>query len=285
MSEFSSFQAKISRKVLAWVFLVCLFFHLPSKLSARGFDSERNLSVGGSISSPSITPVFGENPGGLVNNYTPKFLGVVATDRKRPDLLGNAFFFYTGNGDVGADIGFQSFNNAMDESGSLSFFNFGLATYSQALNASIGFDGIYRFKGNSAPVASNKPDDTWAANLGVLYNPHGTFRFGTTIYDVSSGISAYGAGISSDINGSSTLAVDASINKRGQGLTVKPALGINASPFQISYGYGLQVDHSSESGLTNGNTFGLGFEFSPSVLVEAHYNRNTLFYLGSTIRF
>ncbi len=258
-------------------------------------DSLHNHTVGGGVSSASETPRERENPAALVFNQGPKIqvsvdsAEVAADSPNTPNAkhysqsLGNRFQFYTGNKFAGGTLGVETFNNVSDSLGSLSYLNFGLATFAETIDTSIGLSGTYRFVKPGQGVGP-KGENTWTANLGAIFNPHGTVRVGANAYGIDRGFKAVGAGLSVDVNAFSTLSFDASTSDRFNGTVIKPAIGVVALPFMISYGYGMRVgDTSNEFGITSGNTLSLGMQFTPGFRLEASYNQATLFHLGASI--
>lgn len=268
--------------------LLCI---LGPPARADGFSSSRksdsatySLSVAGGVAGPSFLGFRRENPAGLIYNQNGRILGYLATDRDHPETLSNGLSFLAGNGEAAASIGVQSFNNATDEGGSITRLNFGMATYSETLNLSMGLSGSYRFQKPSHAVAPEL-QPTWTADLGLLYNPFGTIQIGAQAYDLSRGVSAFGAGVATHINSFSLLAVDVSTNNRGRGLTLKPGLGVRAAAFHITYGYGMQAeeDRGVATGISVGNTLGVGYEFSPQFRMLGSYNQFSTYFLGATI--
>lgn len=249
-------------------------------------DKLRIVSVGGAVSTPSETPVNGENPAGLVFNNGPKVTASIETHPKKIyGLLGNSYGFFTGNHLVGGKIGARTYSNSSDSSGAISYFDFGLATYSEYMNIAFGLDGYYRFrKQGTIPIAQE--EKSWATNLGMIINPMGVFRLGLTGYGIGQGIEAVGAGVSGDVNQYSTMGVDVSTAGNGGALTVKPSIAIIASPFMITYGYGVRFgDENASAGIPKGNTLGLGFQLSQSLRIQGSYNQHSLYYLSAAISF
>lgn len=253
-------------------------------LSSFGRDegSTQSLSIAGGIASPSSTGFFGENPTGLIFNQHASLLAYLATGKDDPSLLSNGFSFLGGNGLAAAMIGVQTYNNATDAGGSITHFNFGMATFAEAINVAFGLSGSYRFQtGSNAVDPALAP--TWTADLGILYNPFGGFQVGAMLYGLSEGVTAAGAGIAAHINTYSLFAFDVSADRHGRGLTVKPGLGVRAGSLNLTYAYGMQVDKSALSGITPGNTIGLGYDFTPQFRVIGYYNHFATYYMGATI--
>lgn len=246
----------------------------------------RIVSVGGAVSTPSETPVNGENPSGLVYNAGPKVTASIETHPKKVyGLLGNAYSFFTGNRMVGGKIGGRTYGNSSDSSGAVSYFDFGLATYSDYMNIALGLDGYYRFK-KQGTVPPAEEEKAWATNLGMIVNPMGVFRLGLTGYGIGQGIEAAGVGVSGDVNQYSTLSVDASTAGNGGALTVKPSIAILASPFMITYGYGVRFGNEfASAGIPKGNTLGIGFQLSQALRIQGSYNQHALYYLNGAISF
>lgn len=246
----------------------------------------RIVSVGGAVSTPSETPVNGENPAGLVFNSEPKVTASIETHPKKTyGLMGNAYNFFTGNRLVGGRIGARTYSNSSDSGGSISYFDFGLATYSEYMNIALGLDGYYRFR-KQGTIPAAQEEKAWATNVGMIINPMGVFRLGLTGFGIGQGIEAVGAGVSGDVNQYSTLGVDASTAGSGGALTVKPSIAILASPFMITYGYGVRFgDVNASAGIPKGNTLGVGFQLSQSLRIQGSYNQHSLYYLSAAISF
>ncbi len=255
-----------------------------SDLSSKD-EGQHILSIGGGISSPSEATVFGENPAGLIYNRSPKLLFSLSTHPEDEHLMGTSGYFFTGNGLAAASLGVRSYSNSADQKGSISYFDFGLSTYSEGLNTSIGISGTYRFqKPGYLPPAIEQ--DTWTANIGLLFNPFGAFRIGVNLYDVAHSITSYGLGLSAEVNQFATLSIDGSINSSGEGMTVKPAIGVLAGSLQVSYGYGMKThDSNHTSAISAGNTLGLGFQATEKFQLQFQYNHVALYFLGATVRF
>jgi hypothetical protein len=243
------------------------------------------LSVGSGVAAPSETAFFGENPSGLIYNRGASVLGYVAAGPQHPELISNGLSFIAGNGWAAASLGVQSYTNTSDSNGNIISFNFGASAYSRFLNTAFGLNGMYRFGNESTHGVSPGNTPTWTANIGALYNPFGQFRVGLNVYDLSKGVSAVALGMAADINRFASLTLEGSTNNRGQGLTLKPGIGVRAAHVHIAYSYGMQVDHSATSGITAGNTLGLGYEFNQSFRLDAYYNHVVPYFLGATVSF
>lgn len=250
-----------------------------------GDDRKHTLSVGSGIAAPSETAFFGENPSGLIYNRRPSVLGFVAAGPLHPDLISNGLSFMAGNGWAAASLGIQNYNNTRDAAGNITTFNFGVATYSDYLDTSIGLSGMYRFRTSQSQDVAAADAPTWTANLGFLYNPFGRFRVGFNLYDLAQGVSAASLGIAAEVNPFSVLTLDASTDRSGRGLTVKPGIGVRAAGIHVAYSYGMQVDKSALSGITAGNTLGLGYEFNNYFRIDGYYNQVVPYFLGVTASF
>ena len=297
-----SVMKRLSR--FEFLFIATLIFAaLPGLVQARSFDggsyrSQRldrdsgddndllhNLSVGGGVAAPSETAFSGENAAGLIYNRRPSVLAFLAAGPLYPNLLSNGLGFLAGNGMAAVSLGVQTYNNAQDQSGNISTFNFGVATYSSFINMSFGLNGVYRFQNSSAPSLAASQEPTWTADLGMLYNPFGNFRLGLNLYGLSKGVTAGAVGFAANVNPFSLVSLDVSTNNQGRGLTFKPGIGVRASSFNLAYSYGMQLDKSADSGITAGNTIGLGYEFNPTFRLQGYYNSFVPYYLGATVSF
>ncbi len=258
-------------------------FRYSSRLDSS--ELQYTPSVAGSVASPSDDAVFGENPVGLIYNRQIRLRASFATVRGFGDSLGSGLSLYTGNGQGAASIGVQTVPNQQDKNGSITLFSFGVATYAETLDIAVGLDGIYRFtkKPDSSPGAGDVP--TWSSDLGLLYNPHGQAHIGLTLYELAKGVTAAGVGLSTYLNPSSVVALDASVNNKGRGLTVKPGIAVLADSLSVTYAYGMKVDKGIASGITEGNTLGLGYAFNPQFKLQGYFNLVTPWYLGGTISF
>ncbi len=256
-----------------------------SDFRLSGRDERSNpysLSVAGGVAAPSSNGFLGENPAGLIYNQHGGLLAYLTTAKEHPELLSNGLSFFAGNGLAAATIGVQTYNNAMEDGGSITSFNFGVATYAEGLDTSFGLSGSYRFQ-NSAHAIAPELQTTWSADFGFLYNPFGTTQFGVTLYDLSLGMRAVGAGFATHINSVSVLGVDVSTDNHGRGMTVKPGIGVHAGNLNLTYGYGMQVDKTAISGITPGNTIGLGYDFTTTFRMIGYYNHFSTYFLGATI--
>lgn len=256
--------------------------------SSREKDREErpySLSVGSGIAPPSESAFFGENPAGLIYNRRPSVLGYVASGPLHTDLLSNGLSLVGGNGLAAASLGIQSYNNAQDAGGNITTFNFGLATYAEFINVAVGLSGMYRFGGVQGQGIAEGTAATWTADVGFLYNPFGKARVGFMLYNLSQGVTAGSLGFAGDVNRFSTVTLDASTDNRGQGLTFKPGIGVRADHVHLAYSYGMQVDKNATSGITAGNTLGLGYEFNPSFRITGYYNQVVPYFLGATVSF
>jgi hypothetical protein len=251
----------------------------------RGGDRKHTLSVGSGIAAPSETAFFGENPSGLIYNRRPSVLGFVASGPLHPDLISNGLSFMAGNGWAAAQLGIQSYNNTRDAGGNITTFNFGVATYSDYVDTAIGLSGMYRFRTSVSQDIAAADAPTWTADLGFLYNPFGRFRVGLNFYDLSVGVTAASVGLAAEVNPFSVLTLDASTNRSGRGLTLKPGIGVRAAGVHLAYSYGMQVDKSAASGITAGNTLGLGYEFNGNFRIDGYYNQVVPYFLGVTASF
>jgi hypothetical protein len=119
----------------------------------------------------------------------------------------------------------------------------------------------------------------------MLFNPNGAVRTGALLYGSPDGVLGYGGGISANVNPVSILSCDASVNKDGHGFTYKPAVGIVAGNYEMNYGYGIRNDTTEISGISPGNTMGIGYRFTPKFRIQAQYNQIVLYYLGATVGF
>jgi hypothetical protein len=144
---------------------------------------------------------------------------------------------------------------------------------------------MYRFRTSATVDGPEADKPTWTADLGLLYNPFGRGRVGLNLYDLSAGMTAVGLAGAVDINRFSTLTFDASTDRHGRGLTLKPGIGVRAAGVHLAYSYGMQVDKSAESGITAGNTLGLGYEFNSTFRIDGYYNQVVPYFLGVTASF
>lgn len=254
--------------------------------SSRGSEEQQHtLSVGSGLASPSESGIFGENPAGLIYNRQPSVLGYLSAGPLHKDLLSQGLSFLAGNGWAAASLGVQGYTNTRDSGGNIVTFNFGMSTYSEFFDLAIGLNGAYRFRNSTTPTTPESEQTTWTANLGFLYNPFGWFRAGLNLYEVDQGMTSVGLGVAADINAFSTITLDSSVDRRGRGLTLKPGIGVRAAGVHLAYSYGMQVDKTAVSGITAGNTIGLGYQFNPTFRIDGYYNQVVPYFLGATISF
>jgi hypothetical protein len=198
------------------------------------------------------------------------------------DHLASGAIFGAGNGSAAASVGVQSFTNAADSDGPVTNFTFGLATKIAPLRTTLGLSGAYRFENNNRASAPESTP-TWSADLGLLFTPTEALQIGTKLYGLSQGVTAGGVGIAAQISSHSVLALDMSADNHGRGMTFKPGIGVRAANLNLSYAYGMQLDKSAMSGITPGNTLGLGYDFTPKFRVMGFYNHFATYFFSATV--
>jgi hypothetical protein len=246
-------------------------------------EQDRMITVGGGVSSPSVTSALQENPAGLTSNQSGKLLfeGATANDQFNPIGYGGGFF--TGNGSVGAGITLQNFNNlANGGAGSLTLLSWGLAADIPNIDMAWGFTGSYTLS-QSGNVSGPGTSGAWGVNTGVIFNPHGSSRVGITAYQLQNGVDAVGAGYSLDASPWATLAVDGTYDLGSKTTVIKPALGLHISGFQIASGYGVRAQGSGSSWIPQGWSLGLGVPVGPNFSIQASYNQLAHYYAALTV--
>lgn len=237
-----------------------------------GSEGVNLLSIGAGISSPSVTSAIGENPAGLIANQTTKLLVSGFSENSSFDPLGLGGTMYFGNGTVGAGLGYQKVTD-----GGGSAMVFGLAGEITAMNLAFGAAGSYQLSDGFA--------DRLGLDLGLQFNARGPLKFGATAFNVNGGVNSYGAGVSYDANPSARLVIDASVNDDFEGLRLKPALGVTVQKFQITYGYGIEIDDTASSFIRGGSALGLGYEFGRNFHLQGYYNQIAKYYIAGMFRF
>ncbi len=243
---------------------------IPSYALAVG-DPEVNhsLSIGGGISSPSITSALVENPAGLGHNRRFNLLASAVSDDDDHDHVGLGGHLYLGNGSIGAGLGLQNYSTTGGRTDH-KIFNYGAGLIVDPLDIAIGAAAATRL-GDSSTAA-------FSTNVGALFNPRGTTRLGFTAFDINHQFNQWGAGIASDIDPAATFAVDFSTNKGRRAKTIKPSLGIHLADLQLVAGYGIKLDDDAGSWIRRGSSFGIGLKLTRNALLQAYYNQLSLFY-------
>ncbi len=227
---------------------------------AADAGSARTVSIGAGIASPSRTSALLENPAGLTLNEATRIQAAAFSGNDSFDPLGYSGGVFFGNGNAGAAAqirrtGADATVLDLGIAASLSSFAFGAS-------ASKDFDG------------------GWDSNIGAIFNPKNKVRFGALVYGVIGGPDGYGAGIASSISSDATIALDAAVNNDGEGLTLKPSLGVDFKTIQIVFGYGLEADDNGGSPIPEGFSLGLGFQITQSVHLVGYHNQLDEYYLG-----
>ncbi len=248
-------------------------------------ESIHLLSVGAGISSPSLTSSLGQNPAGLFFIQQTKLLGAIGFTNSNFNPVGFGGLVFLGNGSVGGGLGIQTFNGVGNNAGSIVLLDFGLAAEIPSLNLSIGATGSYLSGSSGTVLAPGGAYGPLGLDLGILYNPRGDVHFGLTTFQVQAGIEAIAAGLSAEATQWATFAVDGAIDPKGWGgTTLKPAMGIHLSDFQISFGYGFALDNAAiPNWIRRGGSLAVGFKINWQVHVQAYYNELALYYFGLTV--
>lgn len=265
--------------ILAGIFPIQEAF---SAYSGEAGNADHMISVGGGIASPSKTSALGENPAGLVYNTDQRVLGALGATNSSLNPLGVGGSFFAGNGSVGGGIGLQTFTGQGNSAGNITLLNYGLAAEIESLNVAFGAMGTYTLNQTGITTGTGS-GGAWNANLGMLYNPKGTVRVGGTLFQVVGGVGAVGAGIAADANPWATFVLDGAYDPQSKGSTLKPGLGIHMDDFQLSYGYGINIQ-GSDGWIRQGSSVGLGIQLSQTVHLQGYYNQLALYYLGLSVR-
>jgi hypothetical protein len=251
--------------------------------SMGGFETDHLLSVGGGISSPSMTSALGENPAGLIYNQSFKLLTQVASGNEQLNPLGYGAGIFAGNGSVGGGMVLQGFNNQTGTtSGNVLLLNWGLAAEFPSINMAWGFTGT-RTISATGDVRGTGSGTTWCVDTGVIFNPRGSNRIGATIYQLLDDVDAVGLGYALDPSPWATFAVDASYTTKARTTVVKPSLSFHLSKFQMSSGYGLRVQGTEWSWIRQGLSLAVGFEVTPHFSIQAYYNHLAQYLAAVTI--
>lgn len=250
-----------------------LIFSIIAASSAHAAESANLLSVGAGVSSPSVTSAIGENPAGLVNNEGPKLLGSFFSPSSSFNPLGFGATFYTGNGRVGAGIGYAN-SGASGTNGGLSF---GLAAEITSLKTALGLSGGYGLDSGTG--------NRTALDLGILINSHGPFRVGVVAYGLTGGVNGYGAGFSYEMNANAKLVLDAATDSTFDGKSIKPGLGITIQDFQMAFGFGMDVGDVGSGMIRNDVSVGLGYAIGRAIHIQFYYNQIAQYFGGLMFRF
>jgi hypothetical protein len=97
-------------------------------------------------------------------------------------------------------------------------------------------------------------------------------------------VDGYAGGVAAQLSQNATFAVDASVDHNGNGMTAKPALGIDVQTVQLVYGYGIAVDKNATSHILRGSAVGAGLKLSEAAHLQFYYNQLARYYLGLTLR-
>jgi hypothetical protein len=233
---------------------------LASPAFAGGGAGRHALTVGGGVSSPSgVNSLLGENPAGLVYNQRFSLFGEGFTQGDGLDNIGFGGHVLMGASGVGAGVGMRSYDGGNSRSNQL---DFGLGAYANPLKTAIGVNGTYDLDGGGTNF-----------NVGMIFDPMGQFRVGAVIYGVSGGIDEVGAGIAYDINPDATLSVDASSTTELEGLSFKPALGVNVQQVQLTVGYGFSIDDAQSTRMDTGFSAGAGIFIGRALHLQYYYQQ------------
>lgn len=240
--------------------------------SSNNDNSEYALSTGAGIASPGATASLFENPAGLIYNASTKFEGFASSGDSNlsPANLGGLAFL--GNGSVGASIGAQT----STASGSGAVLDYGLAATIPSSDISIGLGGTYQLTYGSS--------DAWGLNAGALFNAHGSTRFGATVYDLTNGVSGFGAGAAFDLSPDATFAIDGGADKNFNGKTLTPGLQVRVAPVELMFSYGIDIDNNGASPIPRGTTLGLGVRVTDTIHLIGYYNELDTYFLALTAR-
>lgn len=241
------------------------------------------LSVGGGIASPSVTSALGENPAGLMYNTRTKVQAATATGSESLNPVGFGGLLFGGNGFVGGGIGLQGFNNQTEGGGQILLLNWGLAAEFTSLNMAFGFTGT-RTLHRSGVVMGTGSGTTWCVDTGVIINPHGSSRYGLTLFQILDSVDAIGAGWAIDASSWSTFALDGTYSPDSKSAVVKPGLSLQFDGFQMSSGYGFRAVGDSGSWIRQGLSLGVGFNLGDHMFAQMYYNHIALYYGGITFR-
>lgn len=265
---------------------LCLLSYSTLGWALEGSDDlevSHLLSVGGGISSPSVTSSLVENPAGLAFNQQTKFMAEGAATNSGLNPIGIGGLFFLGNGSVGGGLGVQTYNGQGNNAGNITLFNFGISAKVPNMNVAIGAAGSYVISQSGVPAYPN--GTTLDSNVGMIVNPDGDVHFGVTAFDVLNGVDAVGAGVSANASDWATFSVDGIMNPQGEtGKTVKPAMGIHLASFQFTLGYGIGLDGTDTYWIRRGTAFGMGIQLGMDTHLQFYYNQLALYFLGLTVR-
>ncbi|HUP56658.1 MAG TPA: hypothetical protein VM598_04340 [Bdellovibrionota bacterium] len=239
-----------------------ILFLLPAAALAADAGSSRTVSIGAGISSPSRTSALLENPAGLTLNEATRVQGALFSGNDSFDPLGFSGGIYFGNGSAGGAA--EIARTGTDQTR----LDLGLAA--QISSLALG-----------AHVRTDLGDGGgWGADIGAIFNPKNKLRFGALLYGVTGGIDGFGAGIASSVSSEATFALDAATDGDGNGLTLKPTLGVDLNTVQLVFGYGLELEESGGSPIPEGVALGLGLRLSQSAHLVGYYNQLDRYYFG-----
>jgi hypothetical protein len=261
-----------------------LFAYESDRYNRRTSEDDRYLSVAGGISTPSITSALGQNPAGLIFNNQAKVLVDVASGNDNFNPLGYGGGFFTGNGSVGGGIALQGYNSQYDHSaGNLLLLNWGLAAEFTDLNLAWGFTGTYTIANTGVGQGAGTSGGAWGLDTGIIFNPHGTSRFGLTAFQVVGGVDAWGAGYSYDPSPWATFTVDGIYAVYSKTSILKPGLSIHVSGFCLTSAYGYKFDGAGWGWMSEGLSVGVGFPIGYKWAVQGYYNQISKYFIGITM--
>lgn len=273
-------------KSLTPIVAVVLLALTPSSAWAYGrgiedFETPHNLSYGAGFASPSQTNALFENPAGLMYNQAFKILAQGVTNSSDFSVPGASLGLFMGNAFVGGALTFDF--AAPIVGGTMGTLNAGIGTLISPLNLAFGVSAsyaIWNVTGRSTNLANNA---IWGINSGLLYNPQGEWRIGLTGNQLGTGNECVGLGFAWDPGDWATLALDASKFVRGDGIALKPGLGLHFYNFQMTMGWGIPLQVGAYS-MRTGPELGIGVRFSYNVHLQAYYNHLSLYQVGLLIQ-
>ncbi len=253
---------------------VVLAIAFSSSAWARGYSAggDHSITIGAGYSSPSDTTALPENPAALTFLTRPRLTGAGYSEDKKFNPWNALAGLYMGNGMVGAGAEVTH----LMQSGAPYYVQGGLAAELAPLSTAIGV--------TCGGTTDNSIAFTCTA-VGIMFTPTSNFRIGATGYHLfgNNGTKYYGFGMSSPLNPSSTISLDAAMDEHGKGTMIEPALGISIQQIQLMVGYGISTEDNYKVGIRDGAQAGFGLKLGPQAHIEAYYNHLAKYYLALTL--
>lgn len=235
---------------------------------SRGYGGgnrvDRALSQGAGVAAPALDTALIENPAGLA--FTPELrIQLVGGSENR--LFNDATYggmLVFGQENVGA--GFGVFNGSRAQ--------FGIAAMVPSVSTAFGVSTFANLENGQTDM-----------NLGAIVAAGSDLRLGAALYGALEQVDALGFGLATELNASSTFAVDLAASGAFSDVGIKPSLGIHLPKVQMVMGYGIDFREDSPSWIRTGISMAIGVSFGSAVQLSAYFNQIALYYLSLGVTF